>query len=155
MRLILASGSKSRKDILDILGLDYEVITSKIDEFSNQKVPDEYVKELSLAKAKSVAEQIEDKVLIVSADTILFKNGKFYEKPKTKEEAAKNIKELMGEKFQSFTGVTILDKYQNKTISYSASVDIKFRDNITDEEIEWYAENEPNVLKCCGFTPQG
>ena len=79
MKLILASSSKQRQDILDMIGLKYEVITSDIDENSSETEPDKYVEELSLNKAKAVSKKIKDKAIIVAADTIIYFNNKKYE----------------------------------------------------------------------------
>ena len=94
MKLILASSSKQRQDIFNMIGLKYEVITSDVAENSSETEPNKYVEELSLNKAKSVSKKIKDKAIIVAADTIIYFNNKKYEKPKTKAEAYNNLKEL-------------------------------------------------------------
>ncbi len=114
MRLILASGSQQRKDLFDFVGWKYEVIKSKEEEKSDKKDPEEYVKDLSEVKAKSVASQIESNAIIVAADTVIYMDGKIYEKPKTKEEAYRNIQEMRGKITYGVTGVTIKDLYQNR-----------------------------------------
>lgn len=91
MRIILASASKQRHDILKMIGLKYDVVTSKVDEYSKEENPNKYVEELSLNKAKSVCKQINGKAIIIAADTIIYSNNKKYEKPKTKEEAYSNF----------------------------------------------------------------
>jgi len=154
MKIILASSSKQRQDIFKMIGLKYEVITSDIDEQSNANEPDKYVEELSLNKAKAVYNQLKDKAIIISADTIIYFNGKKYEKPKSKEEAFNNLKELSGNKNIAYTGITIMDLYQNKTLTFSSKVDIYFK-NITEEEMNWYIENENKIFKCCGYVPFG
>lgn len=154
MRIILASSSKQRQDIFKMIGLKYEVITSDVDEVSSETEPDKYVKELSLNKAKYVATQISDKAIIIAADTIIYCGNKKYEKPKTKEEAYNNLKELSGNKNSAYTGITIMDLYKNKTLSFCSKTDVYFK-NITDEEIHWYVNNEPKIFKCCGYVPLG
>lgn len=154
MRLILASSSKQRQEILNMIGLKYEVVTSNVEENSNKEEPDKYVEELSLNKAKSVCEQISGKAIIIAADTIIYYNNKKYEKPKTKEEAFNNLKELSGKKNTCYTGITIMDLYKNKTITFSSKVDVYFRD-ISEEEIKWYVNNEKKIFKCCGYVPEG
>ena len=140
VKVILASGSKQRKDIFEMIGLKYEVITSLVDENSTKEDPYEYVEELSKGKAESVTEQINEKAIIISADTIVYFNGKKYEKPKTKEEVFKNMKDMSNK--------------VNKTITFSSSTDVKFRE-LTDEEINWYIEGEKRIFKCCGYVPLG
>lgn len=154
MRIILASSSKQRQDIFKKIGLKYDVVTSLVDEESSEEKPDKYVEELSLNKAKSVCNQIKDKAIIIAADTIIYFNHKKYEKPKTKQEAADNLRELSGNKNTAYTGITIMDLYKNQTICFSSKVDVYFR-NISNEEINWYVENEKRIFKCCGYVPSG
>lgn len=154
MRVILASSSKQRRELFDMIGLEYEVITSDVDEISSKKIPSKYVEELSLGKALSVKEKVEGNAIIISADTIIYYNGKKYEKPKSLEEAYSNLEELSGKKHTCYTGVTIIDLYKNKTITFHSKVDIYFRD-IDKDEIKWYVENEKKIFKCCGYAPQG
>ena len=154
MEIILASSSKQRQEILEMIGLKYKVVTSDIDEISTKEKPDEYVEELSLNKAKSVATKISDKAIIIAADTIIYYKNKIYEKPKSPKEAANNLKELSGNVNSAYTGVTILDLYQNKTISFSSKVDIYFK-KVEDDEIEWYINHEDKIMKTCGYVPKG
>lgn len=154
MRIILASASKQRQDIFNMIGLKYDVITSDVPEESNQIEPDKYVEELSLNKAKSVKKQIKDKAIIISADTIIYSNNKIYEKPKSKEEAYSNLKELSNNKCTAYTGITLIDLYKEKVICSSSKVNVYFNE-IKDEEAEWYVNNEEKIFKCCGFVPLG
>ena len=154
MRIILASASKQRQDIFNMIGLKYDVITSDVPEESNQTEPDKYVEELSLNKAKSVKKQIKDKAIIISADAIIYSNNKIYEKPKSKEEAYSNLKELSNNKCTAYTGITLIDLYKEKVICSSSKVNVYFNE-IKDEEAEWYVNNEEKIFKCCGFVPLG
>lgn len=154
MRIILASASKQRQDIFNMIGLKYDVITSDVPEESNQTEPDKYVEELSLNKAKSVKKQIKDKAIIISADTIIYSNNKIYEKPKSKEEAYSNLKELSNNKCTAYTGITLIDLYKEKVICSSSKANVYFNE-IKDEEAEWYVNNEEKIFKCCGFVPLG
>ena len=154
MRIILASASKQRQDIFNMIGLKYDVITSDVPEESNQTEPDKYVEELSLNKAKSVKKQIKDKAIIISADTIIYSNNKIYEKPKSKEEAYSNLKELSNNKCTAYTGITLIDLYKEKVICSSSKVNVYFNE-IKDEEAERYVNNEEKIFKCCGFVPLG
>ena len=154
MKLILASGSKQRKDIFNLIGFKYEIITSDEKENSNSKNPSEYVKDLSLIKANSVSEKIKEKAVIVSADTIIYMDGKIYEKPKSKEEAFNNIKEMSGKLTYAYTGITIKDTYQNKQITFSDECKIYLK-KVNDEDIKWYVENEENILQISGYAMLG
>lgn len=154
MKIILASSSKQRQDIFKMIGLKYEVVTSDVDECSDEIEPDKYVEELSLKKAQAVSKQISSKAIIIAADTIIYSNDKRYEKPKMKEEAYSNLKELSGNKNSAYTGITIMDLYKKKTISFSSKVDVYFK-NISESEINWYVNNEDKIFKCCGYVPLG
>lgn len=154
MRLILASSSRNRKKIFDNIGWKYEIITSKVEEYSEATNPSDYVMDLSLGKANSVADQIDGKAIIVAADSVVYLDGKIYEKPKSKEEAFNNIKEMSGKVTHLTTGMTIKDLYQDKTITFSDVVDVYIK-NVDDEDIKWYVENEENVLSGCGYCIPG
>ena len=154
MRIVLASSSKQRQDIFNMIGLKYDVVTSDVPEDSNEILPNKYVEELSLNKAKSVEKQIKEKAIIISADTIIYANNKIYEKPKSKEEAYLCLKELSNNKSTAYTGITIMDLYKEKIKCSSSKVDVYFNE-IKDEEIEWYVNNEEKLFKCCGYVPEG
>jgi len=154
MKLILASKSKQRQDILNQIGLKYEILTSQVEETSSQTDPQEYVKELSKNKANSVASQLHEKALIVAADTIIYMDGKIYEKPKDKQEAYQNIKEMSGKLTFAITGTTVKDMYQNKELCLADITEVQLKP-ITEEEIQWYIENEHNIQNICGYTMLG
>lgn len=154
MRLILASGSKQRQAIFDMIGLKYDVITSDEEEISNAKDPSDYVKDLSLIKANSVAKRVKENAIIISADTIIYMNGKIYEKPKTKEEAFLNIKEMSGKLTYAYTGVTIKDLYKNKEVTFSDVCKVYLK-KVNDDDIKWYVENEKTILERGIYTIPG
>ena len=154
MKLILASSSKQRQGIFDMMGLKYDVMVSDEEENSSAVDPAEYVKELSLTKANSVARRLDEKAIIISADSIIYMDGKKYEKPKSKEEAFNNIKEMSGKKTYAYTGVTIKDLYQDKQITFYDVCTVYIK-SLSDEDIEWYVNNEEKVLKVCGYAILG
>ena len=151
MKLVLASNSKNRKDILNMIGLKYEVVTSLVEEYSLHTNPEEYVKELSKNKADSVAFQVDEKCVIIAADEVIYMDNKIYEKPKSKEEAYNNIKEMVGKTTYAITGITIKDLYQDKEIILSDICELTFKNNISDEDIKWYVNNEKTLLDRCGY----
>ena len=154
MKLILASTSKQRQDILKMIGLKYEVVKSLVEEESLETDPEKYVKELSRNKARSVESQIKEKAIIVAADTVIYMYGKIYEKPKSKEEAFQNLKEMSGKITYSITGVTIKDLYQNKEICFADSVEVHLKE-ISSEDIKWYVENDKDIFDRCGYSILG
>lgn len=154
MKLILASGSKQRQDIFKMIGLKYEIMTSDEEEISDAKEPGEYVKDLSKIKANSVAKKLNEKAVIISADSIIYMDGKIYEKPKTKQEAFNNIKEMSGKATYAYTGVTIKDLYQDKELTFFDVCTVYFK-NVDDEDIQWYVDNEEGILQRCGYAMLG
>lgn len=153
MKLILASNSRTRKEVLDKVGLKYSVIPSNIEEHSDKTDPKEYVMDLSKQKADAVSKKIKEGV-ILSADSIIYIDNKKLEKPKTKEQAKEMLKNLSGKINYAVTGVTIIDLYKNKSITLNEVTEVSF-DNLTDEEIEWYIDNEQYIFERCGYSIAG
>ena len=155
MRIVLASSSITRREIMDKLKIKYDIVTSDVEEKSSKDDPREYVKELSKNKAESVAKKVSNKnSIIVAADSIIYKDGKKYEKSKSIDEVKKNLKELSGTKNQGITGVTIIDKSNGKTKTFACVTDVYFRE-ISDDDIEWYVSHEENLLKKAGYSLEG
>ena len=154
MRLILASGSKQRKDIFNMIGIKYEVFTSNEEEITSETDPRKYVVELSKIKANSVKKQIDGNAIIVACDTIINLGDKIIEKPKTKEQAINIMNEIQGNKTIAITGVTILDLYQNKEVNFKDETIVEFEE-MTEEEITWYVENEKTIHNVCGYALLG
>ena len=153
MKLILASNSRTRKEILDKIGLKYEVCPSNIEEHSNKDDPKEYVMDLSKQKAESVSKKYKEGI-ILSADSIIYIDDKRLEKPKSKEDAVKMLKQLSGRTNYAVTGVTIIDLYQNKSITFNDVTEVYF-ENLSSDEIEWYIENEQYIFERCGYSIAG
>lgn len=146
IKLILASKSKWRKEIIEMAGLKCDVIVSDVPENIEFKNPEEYVMELSKRKARAVSNKVAEGI-IISADTIGYMNNEKFEKPKSREEAFRNIKKLSGKVNYAVTGVTLIDKYKNKEITFAEKAAVHFKE-MTDEEINWYIDNEENVYDC-------
>lgn len=155
MKLILASNSKQRQDLLNMLSLQYEIIISNEPEESNSKAPNQYVIDLSKIKANSVASKLNEPALILAADSIIYMDGHIFEKPKTKQEAFENMKKMKGKTTYAVTGVTIKDLYKNKEISFADTCEVSFKKEITDEDIWWYVNNEEHVLERAGYSVAG
>lgn len=153
MKLILASNSRTRKEVLDKVGLIYNVIPSNIEEYSDKTNPKEYVMDLSRQKAEAIARDLKEGV-ILSADSIIYIDDKKLEKPKTKEQAKIMLQNLSGRVNYAVTGVTIIDLYQDKKITLNEVTEVYF-DELTEEEIDWYIENEQYIFERCGYSIAG
>jgi septum formation protein len=116
---ILASGSPRRRELLKMVGLEFEVMVSNQEESYNGTKPKEIVKELALKKGQWVADEVlnyqftksdeslNQEILIISADTIVVLEGEVLEKPGDDEEAYEMIKKLQGNEHQVYTGVAL------------------------------------------------
>ena len=154
MRLILASSSKVRKEIFDMLGIKYEAFASNAAEISSSEDPRQYVQDLAKHKADEVEKQIEGKAIIISADSIAYIDGRKLEKPKNKQDAYEMTKMLSGRTNIALTGVTIRDLYQNKEISFAEETEVHFK-TISDDDINWYVENQEHILDRSGYSLRG
>lgn len=155
MKIILASNSKTRKKILDSLNIKYDVIVSDKEEVADNSDPRKYVEELSKLKARSVSEKIDrSNVIIIAADSIIYKDGKIYQKPKSIEEAMENLREFSNCKNQGITGVTIIDMSNRRNVTFSCVTDVYFK-RICEEDIKWYVKHEKDLLKKAGYSLEG
>lgn len=161
-KIILASGSPRRREILSSAGFEFEVITSEADENINLCVPEEMVKELSKRKAMAVADKVtaagEDKnnIMVIGADTLVFMGGKPMGKPKDEAEEIRFLKMMSGTSHDVITGVTVVYDEDGKLKSHSFAAKTKVNVSILDdEEIKWYLECGEWTDKAGGYAIQG
>ena len=139
-RIILASNSPRRKELLAGLGISFDVLTIPgIDE----SYPDTLVGgdiPVYLAKKKSEAynDILRDNLLVITADTIVWHNGKVLGKPKDRREAIEMLTELSGDSHIVYTGVCVRTK--DKEVSFFTESEVFF-DELTSSEIEYYVDN--------------
>lgn len=122
-RVILASGSPRRKELLGELFPKFEIIPAKGEETYQASLPGEIVKELSLQKAEEVFRQENTKskgsLLVIGADTIVVKEGQVLGKPVDEEEAFSMLSALSGTSHQVYTGVSLCYKIEEKNLQKS------------------------------------
>ncbi|WP_125152611.1 Maf-like protein [Clostridium rectalis] len=146
MKVILASASERRKELLKRIIKNYEVLPSDFLEetvlFSGNC--SKYVMELSKGKVLDVGEKIKyHDALIIGCDTIVSFNNEVLGKPRNKQEAFNTLKLLCGNTHKVYTGLTVLNKATNDLKSDFVCTEVKFS-NITDEMIKRYIDtNEP------------
>ena len=142
-KIILASTSPRRKELLKKVGLIFDIVPSNYEEDMTLPMPpDELVKFLSKGKAESVAQNYDD-ALIIGADTIVFLNGHVLGKAYTKEGAKEMLEMLSGKEHSVFTGYTIIDTKNKKIVSEAIEEKIKFKDLSEKEINEYIATEEP------------
>lgn len=139
-KVILASNSPRRKELLGGLGIPFEVRTLQgIDE----SYPDtlrgvEIPIHISGKKAEAYKRTMADNELIITADTIVYDNGQVLGKPKDREEAVQMLRQLSGHAHEVITGVSIVTK--EKTTQFASTSKVFFA-SLTDEEIAYYVDN--------------
>jgi septum formation protein len=147
-KIILASSSHHRKKLLSQTGLKFEAVAGDYEEDMTLPMPpDELVKFLSKGKAESVALNYED-AIIVGADTIIYFDGKIFGKPHTEKRAFETLSKLSGHTHSAFTGFTIIDTKNKKTISKSIETKLTFK-NLSEKIIKDYIK-KGDPLKYAG-----
>jgi len=158
MRIILASKSPRRKELLELMGVrNFEIIVSQVDETMDDTITlEENSKMLAYYKAKAVFDKTFGDRMAIGSDTLVAKSGKVYGKPKTKEEAFKMIKELKASTHQVITSLCVLKEENGKVEEYVdydiSNVEIK---NITDEEIQAWIDTGEAMDKAGAYAIQG
>lgn len=155
-RIILASASSRRKDILNQVGIACEVIPSQIAEEVQADSPGSYVETLSSAKAEDIAGQIEGDFVIIAADTVVVKDGEIYGKPQSEEHACQMLGTLQGARHEVYTGVTLISVANGEglidTFHVRTIVDMM---PMTAEQISSYVQSGEPMDKAGGYGIQG
>ncbi|MDY4515028.1 MAG: Maf family protein [Lachnospiraceae bacterium] len=143
-KMILASASPRRRELLTQAGFSFEVKVSDADEIITEKEPDKIVKELALVKACAVAAS-ETEALIIGADTIVTVDGKILGKPRDAEEAFSMLSMLQGRTHQVYTGVALITKEEElqKSHVFSEKTDVHMYPMTKQEIREYIATGEP------------
>lgn len=158
MRVILASASPRRRELLMQAGIDFLVCPSEIDEKITQKnpQPNQVVAELSRQKALDVAARRSAGEIIVGADTVVSIDGDILGKPKSKEIAFDMLMRLQGREHHVFTGVTIVKKLEGgeQVISFVEDTEVFVRP-MTEAEIWEYIDTGEPMDKAGAYGIQG
>jgi septum formation protein len=154
MRLILASTSPRRREILALLGLPFEVIAPEFEEQPLSDRPVEHeVLSFALGKARSVARQHPGSI-VVGSDTMILINAAKIGKPEGIADARRILRLLSGETHRISTSVAILDSLGGPGLSIVDEVTVKMR-NYSQEEIERYLLCNESLDKAGGYSIQG
>lgn len=143
MRVILASGSPRRKELMDMLGIDYEIIVSNADETLEEDLSlKEQSKKLGYIKANAVFDKTSGDRIIIGSDTMVVKDNKIYGKPKDKQDAINMLNELKNNKHQVFTSLAILVQKGEEYKEYidCDTTEVYFSD-MTEAEIEKWVDS--------------
>ena len=156
-RIVLASGSPSRKRLLNSVGINPEIIVSNVDEelpeYQNLS-PAELVVALAIVKAHTVKNNVDFPAIIIGCDSTFEFNGQSLGKPGTAENAVARAKELRGKSGILHTGHCVIDTEKGIEFSDIASTRVFFSD-MTDREIEDYVATGEPLNVAGGFTLDG
>ena len=151
-RLILASGSPRRRELLSGMGYTFEIQVPDVDENVSGKACD-IVAALSKRKALAVADKNDDGIIIAS-DTLVSLNGEVLGKPVDEADAFRMLRTLSGNTHEVFTGVTIVDAKSGKIETRSVRTGVCFRE-LSDDEIKAYIASSEPMDKAGAYGIQG
>ena len=150
MKLILASTSPRRANLLRMIGFDFEVVDSQVDEQSEvYTIPEVHVLELAQKKALKVSEKVSNG-LIIGADTIVVLGDQILGKPKDSKQATEILGQLSGRTHIVFTGFAIVDKPSGQTVNEFERTLVSFCE-LGDAQIEDYVKSGSPLDKAGGY----
>jgi septum formation protein len=153
-KIILASQSPRRRYLLERAGLRFTVIPSRLDEASvSAATPDDYVRELAVAKATDIARKYPDS-WVIGADTVVVAEDRILGKPESTAEARDMLRRLSGRLHQVLTGYCICRTRDGRMFADVVRTDVLFK-TLTDDEIEWYIQTGEPFDKAGAYAIQG
>lgn len=164
MRIILASGSPRRREILKQIGLKFEVIVSDAPEKSRASAPEDLVRELSGIKARAVWDMLtgdngmSEDFIVIGADTVVAYRGRILGKPKTEEEAKEFLTMIQSDTHEVYTGVTLIRHLAGKSDTeekvFCEETKVHFA-SMSEEEIDAYIATGDCMDKAGAYGIQG
>lgn len=155
-RIILASASPRRRELLEKAGVVFEVMPGNGEERITCKKPEDIVKELSLGKALSAAGDMEEDTVILGADTVVVYEDRILGKPKDEADAVKTLMQLQGNTHRVYTGVTVLIRRsgQWEPYTFAECTEVTFYP-VSEEEIHSYVKSGEPMDKAGSYGIQG
>lgn len=156
MRIILASQSPRRRELLEMLGYPFEVKVSEAEEKITSTNPAQVTEELSCQKAETVAEMIQEG-LVIGADTVVSQDNKILGKPMDRQDAREMIQILQGRNHKVYTGVTVIERKAGREVrrvTFSEETIVKVA-SMTSKEVEEYISLPEPYDKAGGYAIQG
>ena len=155
-RVVLASASPRREELLRQIGIVPEIVPSEVTEVIMGSEPAEVVMELSRQKACEVAERIaaetKPELVVIGADTVVSQGGRILGKPSDRREALEMIRSLQGRRHQVYTGVTLICGAKRRTFAVETRVELY---PMTEEEIVRYVDCNESLDKAGAYGIQG
>jgi septum formation protein len=153
MRIILASNSPRRKELLSQVGVTFEVIPSEFEEHVIELPPEQLVEHFAYMKAKDVSMAVNEEALVIGSDTIVFLNG-IMGKPRNKEDAFDMLKNLSGRQHLVLSGLSIINTATGESLTEHESTKVKMKE-LSDAEITAYINTGEPMDKAGAYAIQG
>ncbi len=154
-KIILASASPRRKELLEKLNLKFEVIPSTVEEnIKDEKFSPELIEKLALEKAKDVAQKMKEPAVIIGSDTVVVINDEILGKPVDKQDAFNMLTKLSGKTHQVISAIAIVDTESNKEFTDYVTSNVTFK-TLTKEEINNYLATQEPYDKAGSYAIQG
>jgi septum formation protein len=155
MRLILASASPRRRDLLRNAGIDFEVQPSQIvEEIQPGELPEEFARRAARDKAMQIAASAPSGVLVLGADTVVVVDGQTLGKPSDPQDATRMLRLLSGRTHQVHTGICLVRAPDSVEALKHETTLVTFRE-LDEEEIRQYVESGEPWDKAGGYAIQG
>lgn len=154
-KIILASGSPRRKELLTQIGISFEVVKAEGEEKITTNDPEEAVKELSMQKAAEVAARV-DADIVIGADTVVAVDGEIMGKPKDEKDAVRMLRLIQGREHEVLTGVAVIlkkDEAETK-INFAETTKVQVFP-MTEKEIRDYVDSGEPMDKAGAYGIQG
>lgn len=158
MKIILASKSPRRKELLENLGLKFQIITSEADENADEKNPESLVKILAKRKGEAVVDKLTGEgvdmtdTLVIACDTLVHFDGNILGKPKDRDDAHRMLCMLSGKSHSVSSGVYMY--YNGKTAVDHKTTKVDFA-TLTEDEIQAYLDTDEPYDKAGAYAIQG
>ena len=153
-KIILASASPRRSELLSQIGVKFELVPSDIEERPHpDEAPPDYITRIARAKVIAVARQ-QEAGLIIGADTVVVLDGRLLGKPVDNQEAKSMLKQLSGRWHAVMTGVALYDVESRHEVADYEKTLVKFA-QLTDREIDWYVHTGEPKDKAGAYGVQG
>lgn len=154
VRIVLASASPRRAELLRQIGLAFETLESSVpEEAGDETDPAMLAEKLALLKAHAAAGKCSAEV-IIAADTIVSVDGKLLDKPRDVREAAAMLRSLSGRRHEVLTGVAVIDRRGARLLTHVEKTTVCMR-VIPDDELDWYVQSGEPFDKAGGYGIQG
>ncbi|EJT6494321.1 MAG: Maf-like protein [Clostridium perfringens] len=156
MKVILASKSPRRVEILEKIVKEFKVVQSNFDENTIDFKGDieKYVKDLSRNKAIEVSKRLNEPSIVIAADTVVFQDGKVLEKPKNEEDAFSMLSSLSGNTHKVYSGICLINTYDDTVVTDCDCTEVRFSE-LNPRQIRNYINSGEPMDKAGAYGIQG